>query len=462
MGRDIAGVRLAAALAPRAAAPDARPGGQGARRANSPPSTPLCRASGRPSWRWATARRTSASRRGTARDQEATEAERAAAAEEARAAGPGGGSGRRGLLPGGVGARPHPGQRRPRARPTASAARRPGRAVRVLDQVPTTSRNYDAARIAALRILTGRGSRAPPRRGPPFRRRRDGSLNGPATTRGTGSSPRSGRTCWRATRPPAAAPPGAARLALARGRRAAGGTATVDAEPDFARLPPGDLFDGAGSRRALASCSTARCAPSSAGAGGPARRTARPRLRRTPGKPVLTRNTPRSNGNSSSSVRSHDHSGHHDRPRGQPAEVPPRGRGREGPARHRDRRGQRRGRRGARSRARRGPGGRLLQLDGHREEKFRAAKNAADRRAAAAPRRHSLRRRRRHPRSPSPPTRRTAPPAGRHDGDADATTRAGAEARYAACSRPAAPAWAAGCTWPASCWPGSPRRSGMC
>ncbi|SHL04993.1 tetratricopeptide repeat protein [Actinacidiphila paucisporea] len=120
-------------------------------------------------------------------------------------------------------------------------------AVRILDQVPTTSRTYDLARIAALRILTGRVT---------------GTAPSQADLREAGERlaelPRDGardrlvaeiRENVLAGHPAPGRPvPWRSRLALAVGR----GTVTTDAEPDFPRLPPGELFDGAASREALA------------------------------------------------------------------------------------------------------------------------------------------------------------------------------------------------------------------
>ncbi|WP_328913394.1 MULTISPECIES: tetratricopeptide repeat protein [unclassified Streptomyces] len=99
------------------------------------------------------------------------------------------------------------------------------RAVQVLDQVPSTSRHYDAARIAAVRVLAGR----------------------PA-----GVSP-----------PPAALREAAARLAelrlgeardrlIAETRENVLAALPADGGGDFPVLPEGDLFAGADSRRRLA------------------------------------------------------------------------------------------------------------------------------------------------------------------------------------------------------------------
>ncbi|WP_327291278.1 tetratricopeptide repeat protein [Streptomyces sp. NBC_01198] len=125
-------------------------------------------------------------------------------------------------------------------------------AVRVLDQVPTTSRNYDLARIAALRTLTGwvvgtapsaadlraAADRLAEMPHDDARDRlvaeiRENVLAGhPATDR---SAP------WRTRLALAVTPGGSGR-----------GAAPAPGEPDFPQLPPGELFGGANSRRALA------------------------------------------------------------------------------------------------------------------------------------------------------------------------------------------------------------------
>ncbi|WUH93676.1 protein kinase [Streptomyces sp. NBC_00433] len=123
-------------------------------------------------------------------------------------------------------------------------------AVRVLDQVPTTSRNYDLARIAALRILTGRVTGTAPSQAD-LRQACERLAELPHDDARDRLVAEIRENVLAGHRDPGRPAPWRTRLTLARGRRT-GGTATVDAEPDFPRLPPGELFDGAGSRRALA------------------------------------------------------------------------------------------------------------------------------------------------------------------------------------------------------------------
>lgn len=125
-------------------------------------------------------------------------------------------------------------------------------AVRVLDQVPTTSRSYDLARIASLRILTGHVNGTAPSLADlgeaggrlaelPHDDARD-RLVTEIRENVLAGHPAPGRSApWR-TRLARALTPGGA----GRGRTAAA------APPDFPRLPEGELFGGAGSRRALA------------------------------------------------------------------------------------------------------------------------------------------------------------------------------------------------------------------
>ncbi len=124
-------------------------------------------------------------------------------------------------------------------------------AVQVLDQVPSTSRHYDDARVAAIRVLTGRLSgEAPPLKGLRAAEGRVTELRpGEARDRLVAEI----RENVLAGFPDPAAddglPGGRWRWSRRFGRRAGPGR---PADADFWALPDGELFHGADSRRQLA------------------------------------------------------------------------------------------------------------------------------------------------------------------------------------------------------------------
>ncbi|MFG1806259.1 tetratricopeptide repeat protein [Streptomyces sp. NPDC049040] len=129
-------------------------------------------------------------------------------------------------------------------------------AVLVLDQVPTTSRNYDVARIAALRILTGRVAGTDPSAADlgqagdrlaelPHDDARD-RLIAEIRENVLAGHPQPDRPSSRRGRPALARIPRGAR------RGTAPTAAGQAARPGFPQLPQGELFEGARSRTALA------------------------------------------------------------------------------------------------------------------------------------------------------------------------------------------------------------------
>jgi serine/threonine-protein kinase PknG len=117
-------------------------------------------------------------------------------------------------------------------------------AVRVLDQVPTTSRNYNLARIAALRILTGRvGGTAP------------SSADLTKAVVRLAEQPQDDardRLVAEIRENVLAGHPAPPRPASWRARLVLALTLSGPDTQDFTPLPAGELFQGAGSRRALA------------------------------------------------------------------------------------------------------------------------------------------------------------------------------------------------------------------
>ncbi|MFC5762621.1 serine/threonine-protein kinase [Actinacidiphila bryophytorum] len=117
-------------------------------------------------------------------------------------------------------------------------------AVRVLDQVPTTSRTYDLARVAALRVLTGRvGGTAP---SPDDLAAAEVRLAELPRDDARDRLVAEARENVLAGHP---APPGPASL---RARLALALTLAPPRTPGFPALPQGQLFEGSDSRRALA------------------------------------------------------------------------------------------------------------------------------------------------------------------------------------------------------------------
>ncbi|WP_333770741.1 tetratricopeptide repeat protein [Streptomyces sp. IBSBF 2435] len=141
-------------------------------------------------------------------------------------------------------------------------------AVRVLDQVPTISRNYDVARIAALRVLTGRVAGTAPSRADlaraagrlaelPHDDARD-RLTAEIRENVLAGYPAPARPArWR-SRLALALTPGQGTEGPDGGREPPGGPGTPGAGhapahgTAFPPLPPGELFEGAADRRALA------------------------------------------------------------------------------------------------------------------------------------------------------------------------------------------------------------------
>jgi serine/threonine-protein kinase PknG len=127
-------------------------------------------------------------------------------------------------------------------------------AVRVLDQVPSTSRNYDAARIAAVRVLTGRLAGDAP---PPAALREAGARLAElprddardrlvAEIRENvlaGHPPRARRPSW---------PVRLVRALSGRRGERTGRSQGAGEEAGFPQLPAGELFEGAADQRALA------------------------------------------------------------------------------------------------------------------------------------------------------------------------------------------------------------------
>ena len=130
-------------------------------------------------------------------------------------------------------------------------------AVRVLDQVPSTSRHYDAARIAAIRVLTGwLPGDAPPLKGLRAAEERVAELR-PGEARDRLAAEIRENVLARFPGAVTDGEPGAGGV-LARlvppftRRRRRRPSSDAERAADFPALPAGELFDGADSRRRLA------------------------------------------------------------------------------------------------------------------------------------------------------------------------------------------------------------------